>query len=293
MSTGLSNAFITLFEAEVKQAYQGDAVLRNSVRMRSNVTGSTVKFPKVGKGVAQVRTPQTDIVPLNTDFSQVTATMTDYIAAEYSDIFNQAKVNFDERQELAQVVGKAIARREDQIIIDVMEAASPGSTIANTVVTSGSAGASDLNIGKIIAAKKALDAANVPDCSKLPVIFIGPITVNVLEPLTVNEPVILTAKSSPAALADGELIVSVEPLTSIWDAKYILPHLCFGFPRVSSFPEGNKLPTVIVVTAFPSKSYKRLLLPVFCNRFWKVDDMNLFVKSNDISYNPYFLFDNL
>mgnify|MGYP001299293287 FL=1 len=146
MSTGLSNAFITLFEAEVKQAYQGDAVLRNSVRMRSNVTGSTVKFPKVGKGVAQVRTPQTDIVPLNTDFSQVTATMTDYIAAEYSDIFNQAKVNFDERQELAQVVGKAIARREDQIIIDVMEAASPGSTIANTVVTSGSAGASDLNI---------------------------------------------------------------------------------------------------------------------------------------------------
>tara|TARA_B000000441_G_C21455037_1_gene184160 strand:- start:63 stop:407 length:345 start_codon:yes stop_codon:yes gene_type:complete len=114
--------------------------------MRSNVTGSTVKFPKVGKGVAQVRTPQTDIVPLNTDFSQVTATMTDYIAAEYSDIFNQAKVNFDERQELAQVVGKAIARREDQIIIDVMEAASPGSTIANTVVTSGSAGASDLNI---------------------------------------------------------------------------------------------------------------------------------------------------
>ncbi len=120
------------------------------------------KFPKIGKGTAQVRTPQTDVVPLNTSFSTVTATMTDYIAAEYSDIFDQQKVNFDERQELAQVVGKAIARREDQIIIDVMEAASPGATIANTVVTSGSAAASDLNIGKIIAAKKALDAANVP-----------------------------------------------------------------------------------------------------------------------------------
>jgi len=162
MSTGLSTAFITLFEAEVKQAYQGDAVLRNAVRMRTNVEGSTVKFPKIGKGTAQVRTPQTDVVPLNTSFSTVTATMTDYIAAEYSDIFDQQKVNFDERQELAQVVGKAIARREDQIIIDVMEAASPGATIANTVVTSGSATASDLNIGKIIAAKKALDAANVP-----------------------------------------------------------------------------------------------------------------------------------
>ena len=149
MSTGLSTAFITLFEAEVKQAYQGDAVLRNAVRMRTNVEGSTVKFPKIGKGTAQVRTPQTDVVPLNTSFSTVTATMTDYIAAEYSDIFDQQKVNFDERQELAQVVGKAIARREDQIIIDVMEAASPGATIANTVVTSGSAAASDLSIGKI------------------------------------------------------------------------------------------------------------------------------------------------
>tara|TARA_R100000742_G_C4278360_1_gene101057 strand:+ start:2723 stop:3577 length:855 start_codon:yes stop_codon:yes gene_type:complete len=170
MSTGLSTAFITLFEAEVKQAYQGDAVLRDSVRMRTNVEGSTVKFPKIGKGTAQIRTPQTDVVPLNTSFSTVTATMENYIAAEYSDIFDQAKVNFDERQELAQVVGKAIARREDQIIIDVMEAASPGSTIANTVVTSGSAGASDLNIGKIIAAKKALDAANVPPTDRHAVI---------------------------------------------------------------------------------------------------------------------------
>lgn len=170
MSTGLSTAFITLFEAEVKQAYQGDAVLRNAVRMRTNVEGSTVKFPKIGKGTAQVRTPQTDVVPLNTSFSTVTATMTDYIAAEYSDIFDQTKVNFDERQELAQVVGKAIARREDQIIIDVMEAASPGATIANTVVTSGSAAASDLSIGKIIAAKKALDAANVPPTDRHAVI---------------------------------------------------------------------------------------------------------------------------
>ena len=169
MSTGLSTAFITLFEAEVKQAYQGESVLNNSVRMRTNVQGSTVKFPKIGKGVSQIRTPQTDVVPLNTDFSTVTASMQDFIAAEYSDIFDQAKVNFDERQELAQVVGKAIARREDQIIIDVMEAATPGATIPNTTNTSGSS-ASDLNIAKILAAKKSLDAANVPPTDRHAVI---------------------------------------------------------------------------------------------------------------------------
>jgi len=162
MSTNLSPAFVQLFEAEVHQAYQGAAVLRGAARTRTGVVGDTVKFPKVGKGSASVRVPQTDVTPINSTFSQISVSMTDYVAAEYSDIFNQQKVNFDERQELAQVVGNAIGRREDQIIIDALDAASAGSSVAKTVVTSGSAAASNLNVGKIIAAKKALDAKNVP-----------------------------------------------------------------------------------------------------------------------------------
>ena len=162
MSTNLSPAFVQLFEAEVHQAYQAAAVLRGAARTRTGVVGDTVKFPKVGKGQASERTPATDVVPINASFSQVSCTLTDFVAAEYSDVFNQAKVNFDERQELAQVVGNAIGRREDQIIIDALNAASAGSTVAKTVVTSGSAAASNLNIGKIIAAKKALDSKNVP-----------------------------------------------------------------------------------------------------------------------------------
>ena len=162
MSTNLSPAFVQLFEAEVHQAYQGAAVLRGAARTRTGVVGDTVKFPKVGKGSASVRVPQTDVTPINASFSQVNVSLTDYVAAEYSDIFNQQKVNFDERQELAQVVGNAIGRREDQIIIDALNAASAGSSVAKTVVTSGSAAASNLNVGKILAAKKALDAKNVP-----------------------------------------------------------------------------------------------------------------------------------
>ena len=162
MSTNLSPAFVQLFEAEVHQAYQSAAVLRGAARTRTGVVGDTVKFPKVGKGQASPRTPQTDVVPINAAFSQVSCTLSDFVAAEYSDVFNQAKVNFDERQELAQVVGNAIGRREDQIIIDALNDASAGSSVAKTVVTSGSASASNLNVGKIIAAKKALDAKNVP-----------------------------------------------------------------------------------------------------------------------------------
>ena len=162
MAQSITNAFVTLFDAEVKQAYQAESVLRSAVRLRSGVNGNTYKFPKLGKGSATVRIPQTDVTPLNVTYSQVTATMSDYNAAEYSDIFHQAKVNFDERSELVQVVSKAIGRRLDQLIIDALSGASSPNTVANTVVTSGSAAASNLNVGKLIAAKKAMDAKNVP-----------------------------------------------------------------------------------------------------------------------------------
>jgi hypothetical protein len=162
MAQSITNAFVTLFDAEVKQAYQGESSLLNCVRLRQGVQGNTYKFPKLGKGSATARIPQTDVTPLNVTYSQVTASMSDYNAAEYSDIFHQAKVNFDERQELVQVVSKAIGRRMDQLIIDGLDAASSPSTVAKTVVTSGSATASNLNVGKLIAAKKALDAKNVP-----------------------------------------------------------------------------------------------------------------------------------
>ena len=158
MAIGLSNAFVTLFDAEVKQAYQAKAQLVAAVRQRRGVEGSTAKFPKVGKGVATLRIPQTDVTPLNVDFSQVTATMQDWNAAEYSDIFMQQKVNFDERQELVQVVANAIGRRQDQLIIDALTASSTSNTVSNDI------GGTDtnLNLDKLLAAKKLLDKGNVP-----------------------------------------------------------------------------------------------------------------------------------
>jgi hypothetical protein len=158
MAINLSTAFVTLFDAEVKQAYQGQAMLRGAVRVRSGVEGSTYKFPKIGKGVAQVRVPQTDVAPLNVTYGQVTVTLADFIAAEYSDIFMQAKVNFDERRELVQVVSAAIGRRQDQIILDALDASSTSLTVANSI---GGAD-SNLNVAKLREAKRLLDGNNVP-----------------------------------------------------------------------------------------------------------------------------------
>ena len=157
MAVSISNAFVTLFDSEVKQAYQGQRLLAGVTRERAGVEGSTVKFPKIGKGSATIRVPQTDVTPLNVSYSQVTATMEDYIAAEYSDIFNQQKVNFNERQELVQVVSGAIARRMDQIVLDALNASSTSLTVANSI----GGATTNLNIEKLREAKKLLDGKNV------------------------------------------------------------------------------------------------------------------------------------
>lgn len=158
MAQNVTNAFVTLFDSEVKQAYQAESILRGTMRTRSGVAGNTVKFPKIGKGVATVRVPQTDVTPLNVTYSNVTLTMSDYIAAEYSDIFHQSHINFDERRELVQVVSKSIARRMDQLSIDALDAATGTSTVATTI---GGAG-TNMNIEKLRATAKHLNQKNVP-----------------------------------------------------------------------------------------------------------------------------------
>jgi len=158
MAQNVTTAFVDLFDSEVKQAYQAESLLRGTMRTRTGVAGNTVKFPTIGKGVATLRVPQTDVTPLNVTYGRVTATMEDYIAAEYSDIFQQSHINFDERSELVQVVSKSIARRMDQIMIDALDAATGTSTVATTV---GGAG-TNMNIEKLRATAKALNEKNVP-----------------------------------------------------------------------------------------------------------------------------------
>lgn len=196
MSISLSNAFVTLFDAEVKQAYQGKAMLVGAVRQRRGVEGSTVKFPKVGSGVATVRVPQTDVTPLNVGFSQVTCTLQDWNAAEYSDIFSQAKVNFDERQELVQVVANAMGRRQDQLIIDALTASSTSLTVSNDI------GGTDtnLNVAKLREAKRLLDKGNVPMDGRHMVIHANSLA-NLLSETSVTSSDFNTVK----ALVQGEI----------------------------------------------------------------------------------------
>mgnify|MGYP007073179942 FL=1 len=196
MSVNISTAFVTLFDSEVKQAYQGQRLLAGVTRERTGVQGNTVKFPKIGKGSATIRVPQTDVVPLNVTYSQVTATMEDFIAAEYSDIFDQSHVNFSERQELVQVVSGAIARRMDQVVLDALTAASGTNTVANSVGGSNT----NLNVAKLRAAKKALDAKNVPADGRCMIIH-----ANSLDSLLAETEVTSSDFASVKALVTGDV----------------------------------------------------------------------------------------
>ena len=196
MSVNISTAFVTLFDSEVKQAYQGQRLLAGVTRERTGVQGNTVKFPKIGKGSATIRVPQTDVVPLNVTYSQVTATMEDFIAAEYSDIFDQSHVNFSERQELVQVVSGAIARRMDQVVLDALTAASGTNTVANSVGGSNT----NLNVAKLRATKKALDAKNVPADGRCFIIH-----ANSLDSLLGETEVTSSDFSSVKSLVQGEV----------------------------------------------------------------------------------------
>jgi hypothetical protein len=196
MAISLSNAFVTLFDAEVKQAYQGVAQLVPAVRQRRGVEGSTVKFPKVGKGVATARVPQSDVTPMNVGFSTVTCTLSDWNAAEYSDIFNQAKVNFDERSELVKVVANAIGRRQDQLILDALA----GSSTALSVTEDEGGTDTGLNVAKLRAAKKLLDKNNVPMDNRHIIIH-----ANSLSSLLAETAVTSTDFNTVRALVSGEL----------------------------------------------------------------------------------------
>ncbi len=196
MAVSLSNAFVTLFDAEVKQAYQASAVLVPAVRQRRGVEGSTVKFPKVGKGAATLRVAQTDVTPLNVGFSSVTCTLQDWNAAEYSDIFSQAKVNFDERQELVKVVASAMGRRQDQLILDALAASGTSLTVSNDI----GAADSNMNIAKLREAKRLMDKNNVPPDNRHIIIHANGLS-NLLSESTVTSSDFNTVK----ALVQGEL----------------------------------------------------------------------------------------
>lgn len=158
MSKFLTDNAIASFDTRVKKAYELGGLLRGSVETKNDVVGATHRFPKMGKGVATRRIDQTDVIPMNIVHNERTATLEDWNAAEYTGIFNQQKVNYKEQDKLAMIIANAIGRREDQLILDALDAS--GTTLS--VDTNVGGAGSGLNTAKCRRTAKLLNQKGVP-----------------------------------------------------------------------------------------------------------------------------------
>lgn len=153
MSKFLSSVAVTEFDSMVKHAYANKGLLKPSVTLRNNVVGETYKFRLMGRGLANQKSTSDLVTPMDINHQFKTATLQNWNAPEYTDVFDQADVNFDERNELASTIAGALGRRSDQLIIDELDAVAVGSTVID--------GGTGLTIAKCIEAQTNLRGKGV------------------------------------------------------------------------------------------------------------------------------------
>ena len=118
MSTSIDQAFIKQFEEEVHQAYQRmGSKLRNTVRVKNGVEGSSTVFQKVGKGTASTKARHGKVPVMNIDHTPIECVLEDYYAGDWVDHLDELKINIDERQVLANAGAFALGRKTDELII--------------------------------------------------------------------------------------------------------------------------------------------------------------------------------
>jgi hypothetical protein len=149
------NAAVASYDSEVKQAYQGSAYIRKRVRVKSGVVGTTHSFRKMGAQVATQHSSSELLTASDVTHTKVPATLTNWRVGDYTDLFDSAETNIDERAELSGSNGMALGRAEDQLIIDALDAAT---SIAGTADEDLGGTNSLINAAKVRRAKRYLTA---------------------------------------------------------------------------------------------------------------------------------------
>jgi len=193
MSKYLTAGQIEAFGDDVKHAYQAEgSTLRKTARAKNGVVGGTYQFPTLSKGTATPRVPQTDVIPMNVVHARVTATLTDWNAPEYTDVFDQPKNNVDEQKELSFTIGSALGRRDDQVMLDALDAASTSQTVAH--------GSANLTTAKFRSGKRFLDKIGAGKTDRYAVIH-----ANNLYGMLGDSDADTFDKNAVKALVDGEI----------------------------------------------------------------------------------------
>ena len=162
MSQTLSTVAAKIYDSAVKKAYQDSAKLTGTVYSKSAKNSNEIKFRKIGKGLAtEITSPSLDVTPMGVTHALVNCPLTNWRAAEYTDLFANADVNFSEVNELATIIAQSLGRRSDQLILDAL---------ATTTTAAVGATGTALSLDTLLAAKKALDKTGVPSDGRVFVI---------------------------------------------------------------------------------------------------------------------------
>ena len=154
MSTSIDQAFTQQYEREVHVAYQRmGSKLRNTVRVKNDITGASTTFQKVGKGTASTKARHGQVPVMNVDHTPVTCTLADYYAGDWVDKLDELKVSHDERQVTSSAGAYALGRKTDELIIAAL--AGTGNEVT--------ARAGGLTKAKVLEAFEILGSADVPD----------------------------------------------------------------------------------------------------------------------------------
>jgi hypothetical protein len=122
MSTSIDTAFITSYEAKVHEVFQRrGSYLKDAVRMKTDVVGSTAVFQKIGKGVATTKARHGTITPMNQTHTAPSCTLADFYAGDWVDRLDEAKTNINERDALASGGAMALGRKVDDQITTVLD----------------------------------------------------------------------------------------------------------------------------------------------------------------------------
>ena len=130
MSTSITTSFITSYEAKVHEVFQRQgSYLKDAVRVKDNVVGSTAVFQKIGKGTATTKARHGTITPMNQTHTAPSCTLADFYAGDWVDKLDEAKVNINERDAVASGGAMALGRKVDDQITTVLD------TTTQTTVT--------------------------------------------------------------------------------------------------------------------------------------------------------------
>lgn len=122
MSTSIDTSFITSYEAKVAEVFQRQgSYLKDAVRVKDNVVGSTAVFQKIGKGTATTKARHGTITPMNQTHTAPSVTLADFYAGDWVDKLDEAKININERDAIASGGAMALGRKVDDQITTVLD----------------------------------------------------------------------------------------------------------------------------------------------------------------------------